>query len=345
MSTLPLSSANQNHLAWVDGTRCLAALAVVALHVAASAVTDQELLGTNEWWIANIVDAATRWCVPVFVMLSGALLLTPDSSNGSWMQFYQRRFLRLMAPLAFWSLFYLAYELYSMHTRGEVLKWGYLLKQTSIGSPYFHLWYLFMLPGLYVLTPLLRRMLAVLERKHLLAICVGSLLLAMLNKLFSLAQPSTPPFAGILFIPYIGYFLAGHLLDTGSQTSRWPWPTLVVSIVITALGCGWFAQQGKLAWGTYFYDYFSLTTIPMGLAAFALCRRLPASQIATTLAPLTFGIYLIHPLVLDLLWQHDFRPTTQHPALAIPLLTDFTLAASGLLAWLMLKMPFLRRVV
>ncbi|SFN33368.1 Surface polysaccharide O-acyltransferase, integral membrane enzyme [Formivibrio citricus] len=339
------SLSSQNHLDWADGTRCIAAFAVVALHVAASAVTDPDLLGTGEWWIANAVDAATRWCVPVFVMLSGALLLAPDVLGDSWGTFYRHRFTRVLMPLAFWSLFYLAYELYWMHARGESLKWGYLIKQTAIGSPYFHLWYLFMLPGLYLLTPLLRRMLAVLDRKHLVFLCAGSLLLAVLNKLFSLGQPYTPPFAGVLFVPYLGYFLAGYLLHTGRQDARWPWPVLLASIALTAAGCGWFAEQDKLQLGTYFYDYFSITTVPMGLAAFALCRRLSSHRLATKLAPLGFGIYLIHPLVLDLLWQANIRPTSQHPALAIPLLTCFTFAVSGLGAWLVSKIPLLRRAV
>ena len=318
---------------------------MVALHVAASAVTDQDLLGSREWWIANLVDSATRWCVPVFVMLSGALLLQPGSETESWRTFYRRRLGRVLIPLVFWSLFYLGYELYGMHSRGESLKWGYLIKQTAIGSPYFHLWYLFMLPGLYLLTPFLRQLLASIERKSLVTLCAGLLLLAMLDKLFALARSAPPPFAAVLFVPYLGYFLAGHLLDTASRTARWPWPVLLGSIALTALGCGWFAEREQLQIGTYFYDYFSLTTIPMGLAAFALCRRLTGCRLATCFAPFSFGIYLIHPLLLDLLWQHDIQPTTLHPALAIPLLTVFAFCGSALLSGLLLRLPWLRKTI
>lgn len=345
MRSTPPSPQALRHLDWVDGTRSLAALAVVALHVAAGAVTDRELLGSPEWWVANLVDSATRWCVPVFVMLSGALLLHPGSENESWSTFYRRRFVRILVPLFFWSIFYLGYEIHGMHSRGESLKWGYLIKQTAIGSPYFHLWYLFMLPGLYLLTPFLRQFLACIERKALIILCAGLLLLAMLDKLFAQAQSAPPPFAAALFVPYLGYFLAGHLLDTASHNTRWPWPVLLGSIALTAIGCGWFAEREQLQIGTYFYDYFSLTTIPMGLAAFALCRRLSACRLATWFAPLSFGIYLIHPLLLDLLWQHDIQPTTLHPALAIPLLTVFAFGCSALLSGLLLRLPGLRRTI
>lgn len=345
MSQTTGNSPASNHLDWVDGTRCIAALAVVLLHAAASAVTDKSLLGSSGWWAANLFDAATRWCVPVFVMLSGALLLAPAHPGEAWAQFYRRRFGRVLLPLVFWSLFYLAYDLYWVYEREAKPDWWFMLCQTLIGMPYFHLWFLFMLPGLYLVTPLLRQMLTVLCRKQLAVLCAGLLALAIANKVFALWRGDGPPFAGILFVPFIGYFLAGYLLASGSRDSRWPWPTLIAGIVFTALGCGWLAGLGKLNAGTYFYDYFSITTVPAGLAAFALCLRLPKLRLFGWIAPVSFGIYLIHPLWLDLLWQNDLRPTTLHPVLAIPLLTVFAFVVSTLAAWSIQQVPGLRRVV
>ena len=62
----------------LDVVRVIACLAVILLHLSATIVMDRDLLGTVGWHIANVIDAATRWCVPVFVMLSGALLLDPQ---------------------------------------------------------------------------------------------------------------------------------------------------------------------------------------------------------------------------------------------------------------------------
>lgn len=338
-------TAAVKHLDWVDGTRCVAALAVVLLHAAASAVTDSSLLGSSGWWAANLFDSATRWCVPVFVMLSGALLLAPGHQDQAWADFYRRRLIRVLLPLAFWSLFYLAYDSGWVLARGGEPDWRFMLRQTLVGMPYFHLWFLFMLPGLYLLTPLLRQLLAVLCRRQRVVLCAGLFALAAASRLFAVWRGDGPPFFALLFLPYIGYFLAGHLIATGSRTSRWPWPTLLAGIALTAAGCGGFAEQGRLAAGTYFYDYFSVTTIPAGLAAFALCQRLPAWRLFAWLAPVSFGIYLIHPLLLDLMWQNGLRPTSSHPALAISLLTVAAFAGSVPLAWLLLKLPLLRRVV
>ena len=55
------------------------------------------------WWIGHIYDTLGRFCVPVFVMLSGALLLHRESSLA---QFFSRRFLRIILPFLFWSVVY-----------------------------------------------------------------------------------------------------------------------------------------------------------------------------------------------------------------------------------------------
>ena len=66
---------------WISNARIVAIFSVVCLHIAAYAVLNAEL-GTANWWSGNFYDAATRWCVPVFVMVSGALLLEPRPQEG-----------------------------------------------------------------------------------------------------------------------------------------------------------------------------------------------------------------------------------------------------------------------
>ncbi|WP_273975049.1 acyltransferase family protein, partial [Serratia ureilytica] len=55
---------------WFNNARVIAILAVVLLHVSSRVVMWSEL-GSNDWWYANLYDSLVRWCVPVFVMISG----------------------------------------------------------------------------------------------------------------------------------------------------------------------------------------------------------------------------------------------------------------------------------
>ena len=74
---LPMAKEPPETLIWTDSTRVLAALAVVMLHAAVPIVAGPAALGSPAWWAGNLYDALVRWCVPAFVMVSGALLLAP----------------------------------------------------------------------------------------------------------------------------------------------------------------------------------------------------------------------------------------------------------------------------
>ena len=73
---------------------------------------------------------------------------------------------------------------------------------------------------------------------------------------------------------------------------------LAASVAATALGVYLLSSSRML--NTYFYDYFSLTVPFMSLAAFQLIVDAPRLPWLARLAPLTFGVYLIHPVFLDL---------------------------------------------
>ena len=69
-----------NRDVWKDVARITAALAVVFLHSAAFIVSDENANASN-WLIANIFSTVTRFCVPVFVMISGSIFLDPDKQK------------------------------------------------------------------------------------------------------------------------------------------------------------------------------------------------------------------------------------------------------------------------
>ena len=333
------------NLEWVDGTRSIAAMAVVLLHVAANVVLDRSLLGTGSWWLANVLDAATRWCVPVFVLLSGALLLNPDKAGEPWRDFYRKRFSRVLIPLLFWSLFYVIYQRYPPYAEIEPLPWLQIWQQTRIGMPYFHLWFMFMLLGLYAITPWLRQVLQRTTRRQQLGGCALLLVLAMLNDLHTFWMHRHPPLAVLIFLPYIAYFIAGYLLRFYSVPLKAAWLVWGLSVLATAGGLAAFVQPDSLYIASYFYDYFSISTVPAGLAAFVLCMQLSRRKIWSQLAPLSMGIYLIHPLLLDVLWQNGLRPNSIHPVLAIALIFALAMLGSAALTALFLRIPLLRRVV
>jgi surface polysaccharide O-acyltransferase-like enzyme len=67
--------------------------------------------GTLNWYVCNIWDSAMRWAVPIYIMLSGSLLLDPNRVE-SPSRFYHKRLMRIGVPLVFWSFFFMWVDVY-----------------------------------------------------------------------------------------------------------------------------------------------------------------------------------------------------------------------------------------
>lgn len=62
-------------ISWIDNLRALACMMVVMIHSSTSLVVNFSAIHTAEWTVANLLNSASRVCVPLFFMISGALFL------------------------------------------------------------------------------------------------------------------------------------------------------------------------------------------------------------------------------------------------------------------------------
>ena len=255
-----------------DHIRILGTVAVVVGHV-----SDMTLYGSpplsHAWWVCNWWDAAARWAVPVYIMLSGSLLLDPARGEPPGV-FYRKRLARLGVPLVFWSAFFMwldvyytgwrasvpnpAYEvsvagqfanhyLWSRHTAWQWV--GYLVfakprqawLNLMVGEPYMHMHFIFRIAGLYAFTPLLRVVVRAVSRPML---TVGVVMMLVLSSADSITNNFTDTSLSMFarFVPFLGYYLFGYLLREGVRSRAvvaWSAVGLVVSIVTLAVGTGW----------------------------------------------------------------------------------------------------------
>jgi len=93
---------------------------------------------------------------------------------------------------------------------------------------------------------------------------------------------------------------------------------LLSSVALTAIGCDVVAVRTDLSSGLYFYDYFRVTVIPMAIAVFLLLREIPPAPVLVGLAPLSLGIYLVHPLFIEGLPLLGFEEWRFNPLWTIP---------------------------
>ena len=137
-------------LAWLSWLRVVAIAAVVLIHTAGLTAVAPDARSTTRGQIAIALDFSSRWSVPVFVMLSGALLLDPARYRGT-ADFLRRRAMRLVPAVIVWHLIYLTYIIVLTDTSMTA---GDALRRTLTGQLFTALYFFWIVLGLAVITPI-----------------------------------------------------------------------------------------------------------------------------------------------------------------------------------------------
>jgi len=353
-----------SRLLWADLVRVYAVFAVILLHAAAMPNTSFEKIPLTWWWQTNIYTAITCTCIPLLVMLSGALLLIPEKWDVK--RFLQRRMTKVVIPLLPWSLVYAGWRMYVW--RHDLTLWDVVASLLGgLKKPIFpHLWFMYLIIILYFLVPVLRIYLANSSLKNQLYVAALWLFACTIKPIFetllgiSFGVNIDPVFG------YVGYFLLGatfvkYLPDKISR--RW-----VGACGIALAGCAIITMLGtymlSVRAGTldkFFYDPFSPTVILMSMASFVLLRNLGTAfseradthraliRQITFASELSYGVYLVHALVIVILESgrlgFSVDPMRYPPIFAAPVIAIVVSVLSLLLTGLLRRVPMLKWLV
>lgn len=333
----------------LDCLRLVAFLAVVALHVGSSVWSGMPLW-TPAWLVATLLRLT--WAVPVFVMLSGRFFLDPERSLS--VAALVKKMLRLLAAMAFWGV---VYELFYLSRDFKNYTWKRFVAGVVTGA--YHVWFLWMLLGLYAITPLLRRisddpkLTAYFLLLHIFmqtAEYFGiSLLGKPLEKVLADLQPQ-------FVLGWSGYFLLGYFLHSQPFTRKQEGLAYAAGILSWAVSMAGnlviTAKTGAVS--EFFTNYRSPLLMLQAAAVFVFFeKRLArvawkswAEKLLSFAGRHGFGAYLVHGLVNEYAVALVGKETlAAQPGLWIPVTTVFVAAVSFFLAWLIRKLPGIGRWV
>lgn len=342
---------------YAEALRVAAMLAVVVVHVAAKSWY-RTGVETLDWKVLNVYDSLFRWCVPVFVMLSGMFMLDP-ARRLSLRSLYGRNILRMATAFVFWSAIYIAYDAVS---GTQVIAFDPATRAALAHKFFFgryHLWFLFLITGLYVVTPVMQVMAAnrrATEYFLVLAVVFGALLP-------SLSQvPGTAEFVRWmgkfsiqLPLGYAGYYLAGYYLrvrEIGVRARRGIYALGMLGFLCTAVFTDLLSVQAGKPSGVL-YGYLMPNVLLSSVAVFVFFKyeigRIPwrdrSRRWLCRLSAQVFGIYLVHDLFNQWFWKIGFCGTSFHPVLAVPVVSAAVFAGSLLAVLLLGRIPGLKNHV
>lgn len=338
-----------------DVAKILAIFAVVTVHTCAGPNEQLGVLTDATWFATTATEIFTRWCVPIFVMVSGMLLLTPRTVAQSPRSFYARRASRVAIPIIGWTIFYRLFAAYT----GPNSSLEKTVQLVYSGQPYYHLYFLFVIAGLYLICPYLARGIDGFSQRALGALTIGALVFGFL---WTGVPPWLPPSGGnafSLFVPFIGYFLAGCWLGRVRLDRETVLGGAAIFLLVgsaASLGTYEFAHISTPLDRHYLYGYTVPTVMVMSLCMFVViryfCERWEERGPIKHIVPLhyvgeaTFGVFLIHPFFLTLWLEHYSQPTEALQILWWLPATVVGLVAIGFVTTIVLKqIPLLRRLV
>ena len=337
-------------LAYADLLRVLATIAVVVLST--SIYWLDRSSGSNAYTVLYFYDVLTRWCVPLFVMLSGAFLLDPKKGV-KLRDIFLRYILRIVVAILFWGTVYalLGCKNFTWPNIKSALLgifWGDIK---------YHLTFLCIFIGLYLVTPVLRAFVRGASRRDLhwffLLVFLFCSLLPTLEVLFPGKVALFSVWADMLdihlILGYVGFYVAGYYLKNYTLGRLAEFIIYILGI-LAVVATVWGIHTG--IGSSVLTDYHAPHMILITVAIFTLFRYVlgvsderSRRQRLGGVARISFGIYLIHVFFLMLLDYFDITTLSFNPIIAVPVLSAAVFLCSFVIAWLISKIPLLGRLL
>ena len=297
------------HIVCFDYLRLFAMSSVIFMHTASPLLRGARTLG---WYGEIVLTALSFSAVPLFFMMSGALLLS-SSRTADIRLLWGKRIPRLLLPLLFWSIATILLNRY----------WGGKTPEESLQSflaiphtpAYGHLWYMYTLIALYAISPFLYHMVQGMDRRGSVYLAVLIFAILALDMLQVLAPPEVRPYLQLNLASSLRFletnlfpFLLGLLIFRwGRRIENWKLivATLIIFGVIVA--GTWLRTRQDGAFNASFLQQNAGWEITLASLIFLLAKQIlhrPLRlQLSRELVRLSMPIYLMHNMVKYALWR------------------------------------------
>lgn len=340
---------------YADILRVAATFLVITIHII-SRDFDLYAIDSYQWQVLNLYDSFARMSVPLFFMMSGIFFLDPKKMF-SIKKFYKKNVFRLVTTFIFWSALYSLVFTWNEYRTFNSEVWSVMVEAFKEG--HFHLWFLFRMIEVYVMIPFLRKIAE--DKKIILYLIVFCFYIGfILPSYHKFPVSSTVTFAerGInldITFGYVGYFFSGYYLahyDLKKSVKVGIYLLGLVGLISTIM----ITSVESLKQGTHYdlpYEYLTPNVFLMSLGAFLVAKeRLNLKnvsekfkQILSEFSTYSFGIYLVHVLIIFLLWKTGLTTVFITPILSIPLLTLLIFSISYVCVKGMAQLPLIKRFI
>ncbi|WP_423799694.1 acyltransferase [Neobacillus sp. SAB-20_R2A] len=340
----------RNQIYYFDWLRVFATIAVVTIHVTANYVSTIQSGQEFTWVLGNFFETISRWSVPGFVMISGALLLKDEKEIPYW-DFLKRRLSKVAIPFVGWSVIFYIYGVYKWYFPNSIKEGIKLFLNNGIAG---HFWFFYMIIGLYLITPLLKVFIKNAEKRHLQYFLILWLYASFFTKMSNFLWGMQFSLELFFVTDYIGYFVLGYYLNQYDISKRWrkiSYIGLFVGFILTFFLTYFYTINAGGKLNQFWYEYFSPNVLLCAVGLFVFFRynfndrKLPLLLSGINQASL--GVYIFHYWLLNnYLWKvFPYVEQFHSIIIEIPLKILITLIFSTIITLVLKRIPLVNKLV
>ena len=322
-------SKEGNRIVYLDILRVMAVFFVIMLHIS-SANWHGVGVNTYEWRMMNLFDSVSRWCVPVLAMISGSLFLNRDVPLK---KIFGKYILRLGIAYIVWSFAYSF--IYNIILKRDLSAFFGAFIQGN-----FHMWFILMIIGMYMITPFLRRIIVddhLTRYFVLLAIIVAvaipqavSIVKVFSAKYGEFAEEFIDKFHLKFVLGFTVYYMMGYHLSNATLSRKATAMIYVLGVIgfLSTIICTLLISMKLDKPVSVFYDNHSVNVFLESVAVFMLVKNTAGKKrissktagILSALSKYSFGAYLVHAFILSILSKFlHLNSLSFNPLLSVPL--------------------------
>lgn len=342
-------------IVWLDQLRIFGIFSMMVVHVAV-AFWFYEPVATYRFLVLNAYNELLRYCVPVVVMVSGVFMLDP-ARNVTLQSVLKKNLLRILLSLVFWTLLYgVVRAVWRMTAEGFTVQVFFSYVLDFIG-PRAHLWFLYMIAGLYLATPLLRLVTHddALTRYFLLLSVAFAFALPTV-RLIPGADRFLQPVTSIAcdyVLGFSGYYVLGFYLYKREISARFEAAAYGVGLLgalVTVVGSTLVSLRTNAPYYG-FESFMTLNQLAVCAALFVFFKQRVSKWTLSGrrerrilhVSEHSFAMYLIHALINEFFIAVGFNSRLFNALFSVPIIAVIVFLLSYAAAVVFRKVPFARK--
>ncbi|WP_346670985.1 acyltransferase [Faecalicoccus acidiformans] len=329
--------------------RTISCLGIVLLHFMSGAIgLYGSVISQNELLISQIILNLLLWCVPCFVMITGALLLDKNKQL-SLDKILKRYVLRILEALLFCCIIFVVYDVIVHKESFDLYTVIQVFLDFFQGSSWSHLWYLYLLIGIYLLLPIYKvvtkgasdKLIKYLLLIYFLFLSVIPMLETIgIHIAFYIMVSSVYP-----FYLFFGYALHHGIISLKRYQSFFMIVLSTLCIIFLTIVN---QENSHYNLGNVLSNYSSVFVIVQSIGIFSLVDSIKWKnrEWIKKLDVLTFGVYLIHMLFIRSILKYlSINPFLNLPVVTISLLVIVVFILSLLTVVILKKVPIINKFI